>query len=329
MVVTSLRVEASVETWPIAGAFVIARGAKHEAHVVVARVGDGEVWGRGECVPYARYGETVAAVLADIASMQGTLTTRDALQSRLPAGAARNALDCALWDYEAKRTGHPAAARAGMGPLRPVTTCYTISLDDPSVMAGQAEAAVARGLPLIKLKLGGTGDCERLRAVRAACPTARLVADANEAWTPELLEPLLQAAAETGLELIEQPLPADADAALASVPHAVPICADESLHTRAGLDRLVARYDAVNIKLDKAGGLTEALALAAAARGLGLRIMVGCMVATSLAMAPAVLLAQGADWADLDGPLLLARDRRPGLTYRGAELEPPSPELWG
>jgi L-alanine-DL-glutamate epimerase-like enolase superfamily enzyme len=326
---TPLRIEASAETWPIAGAFVISRGAKREAHVVVARVGDGTIWGRGECVPYARYGETVDGVLAAIASLQGALRDRDSLQSQLPAGAARNALDCALWDYEAKRSGMAAADRAGLAALTPVTTCYTISLGSPSEMAAQAEAAVARGLPLIKLKLGGAGDAERMRAVRARCPGARLVADANEAWTADLLAPLLQVAAETHMELIEQPLPADADGALASVAHDVPICADESLHTRSGLAALAGRYEAVNIKLDKAGGLTEALALAAAARALNLRIMVGCMVATSLAMAPAVLLAQGADWADLDGPLLLACDRVPGLVYRGAELEPPSPALWG
>ena len=326
---TSLRVEAAVETWPIAGAFVIARGTKREARVVVARVGDGEVWGRGECVPYARYGESVDGVLAAIRGLQSALTDRQGLQGQLAAGAARNALDCALWDYEAKRSGITAATHAGLHPLRPVTTCFTISLDGPSVMAAQAAAAVTRGLPLIKLKLGGAGDAERMRQVRAACPGARLVADANEAWTPDLLVPLLQVAAETRIELIEQPLPANADAALASVHHAVPICADESQRTRADLAALSARYDAVNIKLDKAGGLTEALALAAAARALGLRIMVGCMVATSLAMAPAVLLAQDADWADLDGPLLLARDREPGLVYRGAQLEPPSPQLWG
>jgi L-alanine-DL-glutamate epimerase-like enolase superfamily enzyme len=196
-------------------------------------------------------------------------------------------------------------------------------------MAAAAAAAVARGLPLIKLKLGGAGDAERLAAVRAACPSARLVADANEAWTPDMLVPLLQAAADARLEVVEQPLPADADAALADIVHPVPICADESLHTRRDLARLRTRYDAINVKLDKAGGLTEALALASEARDAGLRIMVGCMVATSLAMAPAMLVAQHADWVDLDGPLLLARDRTPGLAYHGAVVSPPDAALWG
>jgi L-alanine-DL-glutamate epimerase-like enolase superfamily enzyme len=242
-------------------------------------------------------------------------------------GAARNALDCALWDYAAKRSGTSAAALAGLAPLRTLTTAYTISLDTPLVMAAKAAHAV-RTMPLLKLKLGGVGDAERLRRVRAACPDVRLMVDANEAWTPALLAELMHVAAETRVEVIEQPLPAGADQAL-SGPRAVPVCADESLHTRADLDRLAGRYDAVNVKLDKAGGLTEASALAAAARARGLRIMVGCMVSTSLAMAPAVLLAQGADWVDLDGPLLLAGDREPGLRYAGAAVHPPEARLWG
>ena len=325
-----LNVEASVETWPVAGTFTISRGAKREAEIVVARVTDGTRSGRGECCPYARYGETVEGVRQSILA-QGQVRSRAELRQRMPAGAARNALDCALWDWEAKRTGARAAAMAGLPPLHPVTTAYTISLAAPEEMA--AKAAAARSMPLLKLKLGGITsngtDVERLRRVRAACPRTRLIADANEAWTPQILPELMAVAAETGLELIEQPLPAGADAALAGIDRRVPVCADESLHTRAELADLARRYDAVNIKLDKAGGLTEALALAAAARAAGLRIMVGCMVATSLAMAPALLLAQDADWVDLDGPLLLARDRRPGLVYDGALIHPPPPELWG
>jgi L-alanine-DL-glutamate epimerase-like enolase superfamily enzyme len=323
----SLSIKVAVETWPIAGRFVISRGAKSEAIVVVAELSDGAVTGRGEAVPYARYGETVEGVRDAILAMGGILTDREALRRQMPAGAARNALDCALWDLEAKRSGLSAAALAGLPSLRPVTTAYTISLDEPEVMAGKA-ADAARRMPLLKLKLGGAGDAERLRAVRAACPGVRLIADANEAWTPVLLPSLMQAAAGTGVELIEQPLPAGADGAL-SGPRPVPVCADESLHTLADLDRLAGRYDAVNIKLDKAGGLTEALALAAAARARGLSIMVGCMVSTSLAMAPALLLAQDADWVDLDGPLLLARDRTPALSYEGALVHPPEPRLWG
>jgi L-alanine-DL-glutamate epimerase-like enolase superfamily enzyme len=322
-----LAIEAVVESWPIAGEFVIARGAKREAAVVVAQVGDGKITGRGECVPYARYGETVEGVREAILAMRGTLSDRVALLRQMPTGAARNALDCALWDYEAKRSGTSATALAGLACLRPLTTAYTISLDAPEAMAAKA-AAAARTMPLLKLKLGGPGDAERLRRVRAACPVARLIVDANEAWTRELLPSLMAAAAETGVELIEQPLPAGADAALAG-PRPVPVCADESSHGRAGLEALIGRYDAINIKLDKAGGLTEALALAAEARARGLGIMVGCMVATSLSMAPATLLAQDAEWVDLDGPLLLARDRDPGLRYEGALVHPPDSRLWG
>jgi L-alanine-DL-glutamate epimerase-like enolase superfamily enzyme len=322
-----LAVSARMETWPIAGAFVIARGAKREATVVVAEVRDGAVTGRGECVPYARYGETVEGVRDAILGMQGRLEDRTRLLMQMPPGAARNALDCALWDCEAKRAGTTAAALAGVAQLSPLLTAYTISLDTPQAMAAKA-AAAARTMPLLKLKLGGAGDAERLVVIRAACPQARLIADANEAWTPELLPALMQAAADARIELIEQPLPAGADAALLGA-RAVPVCADESVHDRAGLAALADRYDAVNIKLDKTGGLTEALALAQETRALGFRIMVGCMVATSLSMAPAVLLAQGADWVDLDGPLLLARDRSPALRYDGALVHPPEPALWG
>jgi L-alanine-DL-glutamate epimerase-like enolase superfamily enzyme len=323
---TALKIEATVETWPIAGTFVIARGAKREAAVVVATVSDDTHTGRGECCPYARYGETVEGVRDAIAAV-GSIASRAELADRLPAGAARNAIDCALWDWEAKHARVSAASLAGVPALRPLTTAYTISLGSPEEMA--AKAVAARAMPLLKLKLGGPGDAERLRAVRTACPDARLVADANEAWTPDLLPELMAVAAETRIELIEQPLPAGADAALAGLERLVPVCADESLHTRAGLAELARRYDAVNIKLDKAGGLTEALALASAARGAGLMVMVGCMVATSLAMAPALLIAQTADWVDLDGPLLLARDRQPGLRYDGALVYPPTAELWG
>jgi len=324
---TALKIEAWAESWPIAGSFTIARGSKREANVVIARVSDGSLSGRGECVPYARYGETIASVLAAIAATPADGLEPMTLARRLPAGAARNALDCALWDYQAKRAGQSAASLAGLSPLTPLNTAYTISLDDAGAMA--AKAFSVRHLPLLKLKLGGEGDDERLRQVRAACPATRLIADANESWSEGLLAPLLAAAAASGVELVEQPLPAEADAALLTIPRRVPVCADEALHTRADLDRLVGRYDAVNIKLDKTGGLTEALALAAAARALGFKLMVGSMVATSLSMAPAVLLAQTAEWVDLDGPLLLARDRAPGLHYEGALVHPPTADLWG
>jgi L-Ala-D/L-Glu epimerase len=324
---TALKIEAWAESWPIAGSFAIARGSKREANVVIARLSDGSLSGRGECVPYARYGESIDSVLAAIAATPADGLDAMTLAQRLPAGAARNALDCALWDYQAKRAGQSAARLAGLSSLIPLSTAYTLSLDDAAAMA--AKAYSVRHLPLLKLKLGGEGDDERLRQVRAACPATRLIADANESWSEGLLAPLLAAAAASGVELVEQPLPAEADAALLTIPRPVAVCADESLHTRADLDRLVGRYDAVNIKLDKAGGLTEGLALAAAARTRGFKLMVGSMVATSLSMAPAILLAQTADWVDLDGPLLLARDREPGLRYEGALVHPPTAELWG
>jgi L-alanine-DL-glutamate epimerase-like enolase superfamily enzyme len=317
----------AVETWPIAGTFTIARGSKREAQVVVATIADGRVSGRGECVPYARYGETVDSVLETLRSC-GPITDRQHLRETMPAGAARNALDCAFWDFEAKTAGRSAATLAGLPTLGPLLTCYTLSLADPTEMAEKARAA--RHLPLLKLKLGGgPEDAARLTAVRAARPDARLVVDANEAWSPGDLASLMRTAHDVRVELIEQPLPAGQDAALATLPHPVPICADESAHTGADVATLRDRYDAVNIKLDKAGGLTEALHMASAARQAGMKIMVGCMVATSLAMAPALIVAQQADWVDLDGPLLLARDRVPGLTIKDGIIAPAGPDLWG
>jgi L-alanine-DL-glutamate epimerase-like enolase superfamily enzyme len=309
-----------IERFPITGGFTISRGSKHEAVVVVAEISDGVHAGRGECVPYGRYGETAEGVVAAIEACAGAVAhglSRADLQSLLPPGAARNALDCALWDLEAKRSGRRAAELAGLPQLHPVTTAFTLSLGSPEAMA--AKAREASFYPLLKLKLGGDGDKERLRAVREAAPGARLIADANEAWQPHDVESLLAAAAAEGVELVEQPLPAGRDDVLAAIERPVSVCADESVHDSASLDGLVGRYDAVNIKLDKAGGLTEALRTAERARALGLKIMVGSMVATSLAIAPALLLAQEAEWVDLDGPLLLASDREPGLHYEDAE----------
>ena len=322
-----LRVTARVERWPIAGQFVIARGARTEAAVVVVEVSNAAHIGRGECVPYPRYGETMEGVVALIEAAEIDGGDREALRSRMPPGAARNALDCALWDLEAKTSGEPAWKRAGLAPLRPVLTAYTLSLGDPEGMAGAAQRAADR--PLLKLKLGGEGDPARIRAVRRAAPDARLIVDANEAWTEANFAENMRACVEAHVELIEQPLPASADALLRELPHDVPICADESLYPGADLERLVGKYDGVNVKLDKTGGLTEALALLRAARQRGFRVMVGCMVGTSLAMAPAFLLAQDADLVDLDGPLLLAKDRQNGLVYRDSITEPPSSALWG
>ncbi len=326
----SLRLTVRVERFPIAGGFTIARGSKREAVVVVAELSDGTHMGHGECVPYARYGESVEGVVAAIEGCAPALArglARAELAALLPAGAARNALDCALWDLEAKRSGRSAAAIAGLAPLHPVETAFTISLDTPEAMAARAREAAA--YPLLKLKLGGAGDAERLVAIREALPHARLIADANEAWQVHETESLLEAAACAGVELVEQPLPAGQDEMLAQIVRPVPVCADESVHDRASLAGLAGRYDAVNVKLDKTGGLTEALATTGQARALGLKVMVGCMVATSLAMAPALLVAKDADWVDLDGPLLLARDRAPGLVYEGGTVLPPPRELWG
>jgi L-alanine-DL-glutamate epimerase-like enolase superfamily enzyme len=245
----------------------------------------------------------------------------------MPPGAARNALDCAFWDLEAKRAGRPVHELAGIGVPRPLTTAYTISIGDPQAMAQAARAAASR--PLLKIKLGAPGDPERIRAVRDAAPRSELIADANEGWNAANLAANLAACAAAGVTLVEQPLPADDDAALAAIRRPIPVCADESVHDRASLSRLAGRYDAVNIKLDKTGGLTEALAMAGEAERLGFRIMIGCMVATSLAMAPAILLAQRAQVVDLDGPLLLAKDRPDGLRYDGSLVHPPDPALWG
>jgi len=325
-----LSLHVRTERWPIAGSFTISRGAKTEAEVVVAQVSDGTHIGCGECVPYARYGETVAGVTAALEGMRAPLaqdSTRQALQDAMPAGAARNALDCALWDFEAKANGKPVRVLAALPEPRALVTAYTISLGSPETMGEAARKAAGR--KLLKVKLGGANDPERIRAVRAAAPSAELIVDANEAWRPENLVQNLAACAEAGVTLVEQPLPAQDDAALASMTRPIPVCADESVHDRASLAALRGKYDAINIKLDKSGGLTEALAMAAEAERLGFGIMVGCMVATSLSMAPAMLVAQRARVADLDGPLLLACDREHGLRYDGSLVYPPTSALWG
>jgi len=321
---------AEIQVWPIAGAFVISRGAKREAVVVQATISEGGHVGRGECVPYGRYGETPEGVLGEIEKLAGSIAAglgREELQHALPAGAARNALDCALWDLEAVQRGCSVADLAGFERWDTIRTAYTISLASASEMAERAARASA--YPLLKLKLGGDGDADRMRAVRAAVPGARLTVDANEAWSEDRIEGLLGVARDVGVEMVEQPLPADRDKVLGELAHDVPICADESLHTHLDVVRLVRRYDVANIKLDKAGGLSEALLVMEAARANGMKVMVGCMLATSLSMAPAHLLAQNADWVDLDGPLLLARDRSPGLAYDADRVAPPGPGLWG
>jgi len=330
MTFSTISLSVRIERWPIAGAFTISRGAKTQATVVVAELSDGLHRGRGECVPYARYDETVEGVAQAIAAI-GTDIARGldhtALQQAMPPGAARNAIDCAFWDLAAKGAGQPVHELAGLPPPKPLVTAYTISLASPEEMAAAAAKAAER--TLLKVKLGGAGDPQRIAAVRQAAPRSELIVDANEGWTPDDLAENLAACAAAGVTLIEQPLPADHDEMLARIERPLPICADESVHDRASLAALVGRYDAVNIKLDKAGGLTEALAMAAQAQRLGFDFMVGCMVATSLAMAPAMLVAQRARLVDLDGPLLLARDRPDGLRYEGSLVHPPAPALWG
>ena len=324
------RLSVRLETWPLASAFRISRGAKTEAHVIVAEVADGAHAGRGEAAPYPRYDETPEGTRAEIESVRGPveggLGRKDLLEA-LPPGAARNALDCALWDLEAKQAGQPVWALAGLVAPKPCVTAVTLSLDTPENMG--AAAAKHAHLPLLKLKVTGEGDAARIRAVRENAPRVRLIVDANEGWSLPMLDELLPALAALGVEMVEQPLPEADDAALEGRQLAIPLCADESCHTRADLPRLKGRYPMVNIKLDKTGGLTEALALAREAQAMGFRIMVGSMVGTSLAMAPAALLAGFAEYVDLDGPLLLARDRAPGLSYDGAVMSPPDPALWG
>ncbi len=323
-----LSVTATIETWPLAGAFTISRGSRTQAVVVVAEISDGTHGGRGECAPYPRYGETPQGVVAAIAAADlGETPDRQALRRAMPAGAARNALDCALWDLQARQSGVSVWQRCDVAPARPLATAYTLSLDTPAAMAQAARRAAH--LPLLKLKLGGDGDAARIAAVRAAAADARLIVDANEAWTEENFLENMRACADAGVDLVEQPLPAGSDALLSRIACPVPVCADESAHIAADLPGLVGKYDAVNVKLDKAGGLTEGLHMLQQARALGLQVMVGCMLGTSLAMAPAVILAQHADIVDLDGPLLLARDRRPGLTYAGGTVDPPPASLWG
>jgi L-Ala-D/L-Glu epimerase / N-acetyl-D-glutamate racemase len=318
------------ERWPIAGSFAISRGSKSEAVVVVAELSDGFHCGRGECVPYARYGETVDGVMAAISAMSRAVAEGldpAGLRETMPAGAARNALDCALWDFAAKRAGLPVHQLLGEPAPRPLITAYTISLGSPQVMAESAAKANHRAL--LKIKLGGLTDPERIKAVREAAPRCDLIVDANEGWEQENLERNLAACAQAGVTLVEQPLPAGGDDVLSRIKRPIAVCADESVHATASLFALEGKYDAVNIKLDKSGGLTEALAMAREAERLGFAIMAGCMVATSLAMAPAMLVAQRARVVDLDGALLLARDRPHGLRYEGSRVHPPTPALWG
>ncbi len=327
---TVTRMSFEPEDWPISGSFVISRGARTIAKVIKLTLESGGFSGVGECVPYARYNETIESVSEQLAAVKEVIETgvnSEVLQKLMPAGAARNALDCALWDLEAKKSGKPVWQLAGMEKPHNLTTAFTISLGTPEKMA--QDCLEALDMRLLKVKLGGDGDIERMIAVREAVPHAELILDANEAWTGSTLEIYMATAQSIGAALIEQPLPANADAMLENLTRLVPVCADESLHTRNELATLRRRYDCINIKLDKSGGLTEALALKQDALAQGFKIMVGCMVSTSLSMAPAFLLAQGADFVDLDGPLLLAKDRILPIPYDKSTIMPPPRALWG
>jgi L-Ala-D/L-Glu epimerase len=325
-----LELDAQIETFALRRHFTISRGTKTETIVVVATVSDDGATGRGECGPNARYDETAESVVADILAMAPALRAgmnRAALQDVMAPGAARNAIDCALWDQAVRAKGTPAWALAGAAMLKPIVTAFTLSADGPDEMS--REAAANSGRPLLKLKLTGADDLARVRAVRSAAPDVRLIVDANEAWDVATYRSSVPEFVALGVELIEQPFPAGDDAALAGLDRPILVCADEAFRDRTSLPGLREKYDVVNIKLDKTGGLTEALATSAAARAAGFGVMVGCMVGTSLGMAPAMLVAQEADFVDLDGPLLLARDRAPGLTIDGSTLALPTTGLWG
>ncbi len=317
---------AQMRRYAFDGHFTIARGSRTHVEVVEVSLTRGGVTGHGECVPYARYGESVESVLAQIASLPEDVTLAQ-LQQLLPAGAARNGVDCALWDHAAKASGEPVHKLLGLPAPKALTTAFTLSLDTPEAMQAKAAANAAR--PLLKIKLGTPDDLPRLRAVRAGAPNAQLILDANEGWTPDSYLALVPQLAELGVALVEQPLPAGVDDALRDLPRPVPICADESCHDRHSLAALVGKYDLINIKLDKTGGLTEALALKEAALAQGFGLMVGCMASSSLSMAPAVLVAQDAAFVDLDGPLLLSQDHENGLIYEQSKLIPATPALWG
>ncbi len=324
-----LTIEARKEVWPLKAPFRISRGSRTEAQVVVVTVSDGEHTGRGECVPIKHYGQSVQSVIAQIDSIRRENNLdRQRLQKLLPASAARNALDCALWDFEAKISGKRVWELANIPVIREVETSFTISLDTPKKMGATAKASSTS--PILKLKLGGdSSDLARVNAVREAAPSSRLFIDANESWSAEHYEEIVSALKRLGVALIEQPFPADADEALESLDHPIPVCADESCHTSADLPGLTNRYETINVKLDKTGGLTEALHLCECARESGFKLLIGCMVCTSLGIAPARLLASAADYVDLDGSFLLARDREFAIAYQNGKLGVPPRELWG
>lgn len=325
-----MKVKLIDESWPIRGTFTISRGSRTHAKVVVVELHQGKYVGRGECVPYARYGESVESVLAELAPLAVKIEqglTRQQMQSLLPAGAARNALDCAYWDLECKQHGQRIWQRLNLAEPQPLVTAYTLSLDTPERMKQAALENAHR--PLLKLKLAGEGDIERVAAVREGAPDARIIVDANEGWNEALYLKMVPELVKLGVEMIEQPLPANNDSALARLPRPITLCADESCHDRSSLAQIIGRYDMINIKTDKTGGLTEALALKQEAEKAGLQVMVGCMLATSLGMAPAFMVAQNTQVVDLDGPLLLAEDREQSIIFNDSQMNVYQGGLWG
>lgn len=321
-----MRIEVTPDVFKLAEVFTISRGSRTEAKVLTVRITEDGVTGWGECVPYARYGETLELVTAQIDGLRGNVT-REGLYDLLPAGAARNAVDCALWDLQAKQAGKRVWELAGLAAPGPEITAFTLSLAEPAQMQAQAEKHAHR--PLLKIKLGTPDDMPRLEAVRAGAPKSTIIIDANEGWSADIYAELAPHLLRLGVALVEQPLPAGEDDALIGMARPVPVCADESAHDCSTLSKLEGKYDVVNIKLDKTGGLTEALKLRAAALAQGYDVMVGCMVGSSLAMAPATLVAQGAKVVDLDGPLLLGEDREHALKFDGDGVHPPAAALWG
>jgi len=318
------------ESWPIEGSFTISRGSRTHANVVVVQLQQGEYVGRGECVPYARYDESIDSVIAQLASLKEQITaglTREQMQSLLPAGAARNALDCAYWDLACKQSQQRIWQQIDSAQPSPLLTAFTLSLDTPERMKAAAIKNAHR--PLLKLKLAGEGDVERVAAVREGSPDARIIVDANEGWNEAQYLVMVPELVKLGVEMIEQPFPASDDAALEHLPRPITLCADESCHDRSSLKHIIGRYDMINIKLDKTGGLTEAIALKEEAEKAGLQIMVGCMLATSLAMAPAFIIAQNVQIVDLDGPLLLSKDRQPGIEFDESQMNVYAAALWG
>jgi L-alanine-DL-glutamate epimerase-like enolase superfamily enzyme len=323
-------IEAHEQSWPLDKPFRISRGARTEARVVVVTVTDGRHTGRGEAAPIRRYNQSPGSVLAQIESIKKSAhhLDRQQLQKLLPAGAARNALDCALWDVEAKISGKRAWELTSIPLADEIETSFTISLDTPAAMAAAAKANATA--PILKLKLSGDDlDLARVEAVRGSAPVARLLIDANESWTPDHYCNVVPSLRQFGIELIEQPFPADADKVLETLDRPIPVCADESCHTTADLSLLTNRYEMLNVKLDKTGGLTEALLLTEHARKAGFKLLLGCMVCTSLGIAPARLLASAVDYVDLDGPLLLAGDRHHAVPYANGRIGLPPRELWG